>query len=76
MTERTSLMRAIAAEHGVELPCLVRQLLDEHGVAGACEYLGIGKSTMGYWMDRFGLRIAYVAVPPGYDVIIRPAEVC
>ena len=72
MSNNTSLMRAIAAEREEPLLFLLRRLLDEHGITGACDELEVSKSTMSYWMERLGLRMVCVAVPPGYEVIVHP----
>lgn len=72
MSNKTSLMRAIAAEREEPLPDLLRRLLDERGITGACQELGVAKATMGYWMIRLGLRMVCVAVPPGHEVIVHP----
>lgn len=57
-------------EQGEPLEDLLPRVVNERGVTGAAERLGVSKATLGYWLLRLGVRVETVALAPGESLEI------
>ena len=70
----TDLMREVARQEGEPIAVVLKRLCTEIGVNGLAERWNVSKASVSYWMLKCGLRIELVAVAPGYEVWVIPAE--
>lgn len=72
--KETPLMALCTDGYDAPVMEVLRQELNAHGKKGGAERLGVSVSTLDYWMKYYGLRLAKVAVPKGYEVVVCPAQ--
>lgn len=68
-TKAVRALREVAGDG--HLPALLRDLVQEKGVQGAAEALGVSKATVSYLLARCGIRRAQVYLLPGERLFIR-----
>ena len=47
------------------------EMLNEVGLTGAAQRLGVSKATLSYWLLKLGIEIRRVALAPGEEIEIR-----
>ena len=67
----TRLMRAVEAEHQDDLETILVRMLTKHGITGTANLLGVSKTTVCYWMDKYNIRIVRVAIAPGEQAVVH-----
>ncbi len=65
MARKTKLMVKVEKEHGRELERLLPEKVNELGLSGTAEQLGVSKATLGYWLLKLGINVRRVALSPG-----------
>ena len=65
MARKTKLMLRVEKEHGRELERLLPENVNELGLSGTAEKLGVSKATLGYWLLKLGINVRRVALSPG-----------
>lgn len=65
MARKTKLMIKVEKEHGRELERLLPEKVNELGLSGTAEQLGVSKATLGYWLLKLGINVRRVALSPG-----------
>ena len=65
MARKTKLMVKVEKEHGRELERLLPEKVNELGLSGTAEELGVSKATLGYWLLKLGINVRRVALSPG-----------
>lgn len=65
MARKTKLMAKVEKEHGRELERLLPEKVNELGLSGTAEELGVSKATLGYWLLKLGINVRRVALSPG-----------
>ena len=58
-------MVKVEKEHGRELERLLPEKVNELGLSGTAEQLGVSKATLGYWLLKLGINVRRVALSPG-----------
>lgn len=57
MAERTVVMRRVEERLGIDLATAVPMLINEHGLVGAAECLGVSLPTLKLWLLRLGINV-------------------
>ena len=65
MARKTKLMQRVEEEHQRSLEGLLPDMVNEHGLSGTAEQLGVSKATLGYWLLKLGINVRRVALAPG-----------
>ena len=58
-------MLKVEKEHGRELERLLPEKVNELGLSGTADQLGVSKATLGYWLLKLGINVRRVALSPG-----------
>lgn len=62
MARRTTLMRRIEERYHRPLERLLPEMYNEMGLPRMAEELGVSRSTVWYWLLRFGVNLRKVAL--------------
>lgn len=73
MRKLTPLMMKAERQLGGPLEQELPRKISEAGISGAAEELGVSKTTVNYWILKFGIQIQKVAVSAGEEIIIKRA---
>ena len=65
MARKTKLMQRVEGEHQRTLEGLLPDMVNEHGLSGTADMLGVSKATLGYWLLKLGINVRRVALAPG-----------
>ena len=49
---------------------VIPEYVNRYGMTGASKMIGVSKSTLNYWMLKFGIEYRRIALRPGQDVRI------
>ena len=70
--KRTPLIQRVEQELGGPLEAtLAPYITAQGGITTVCQRLGIGKSTLRYWLGTLGIRTIYVAVGPADALVLK-----
>ena len=71
---RTRLMKGVEDRYNQPLATLLPRMYNEMGLPRMAEVLGVSRSTVWYWMLRYGVDLKKVAITRGerLDVVKRP----
>jgi len=58
-------MARVELEHQRPLERLLPEMVNEIGLSGTAEELGVSKATLGYWLLKLGINVRRVALAPG-----------
>ena len=47
------------------------ELINDHGLTGAANMLGVSKATLGYWLLKFQISVRRVALAPGDQIEVK-----
>ena len=73
MAKKTKRMREIEQRMGQPIERILPRMVDEHGLTGTSEKLGVSKATIGYWMLKLNIRTERVALAPGEEIVVTRA---
>ena len=62
MAKKTRLMRQVEDQHHRPLEKLLPEMYNEMGLTSMAEELGVNRSTLYYWLLRYGVRLQRVAL--------------
>ena len=65
MAKKTKLMMRVEKEFDQPLERLLPELVNDQGLTGTADTLGVSKATLGYWMLKLGINVRRVALAPG-----------
>lgn len=65
------MLQAEKKNGGQPLEELLPKLMNNHGLSGTAEKLGVSKATLNYWLLKFEIKIHKIALAPGQSVVIQ-----
>jgi transcriptional regulator with PAS, ATPase and Fis domain len=68
---KTKLMRGVEERYNQPLEKLLPRMYNEMGLPRMAEALGVSRSTVWYWMLRYGVDLKKVALAPGETLETR-----
>ncbi|MQF82881.1 hypothetical protein FIM02_01810 [SAR202 cluster bacterium AD-802-E10_MRT_200m] len=71
MAKRSRLMREIEERYNRPLERLLPDLVNELGLSGAADELNVSKSTVNYWLLKFGINVKRVVLSPGESLEVK-----
>ena len=71
MARRSRLMREVEERYSRPLERLLPELVNEQGLSGAAEELGVSKSTVNYWLLKLGINVRRVVLSPGESLEVK-----
>ena len=70
-SKKTAKMLGVEKKFKRELEKIIPELVNELGLTGAANQLGVGKATLSYWMLKLGIQFRKVARAPGENIEIK-----
>ncbi|MCH8282401.1 MAG: hypothetical protein IIC96_17160 [Chloroflexi bacterium] len=64
-------MAKVELEHQRPLERLLPEMVNEIGLSGTAEELGVSKATLGYWLLKLGINVRRVALAPGETLEVK-----
>ena len=71
MARKTKLMQRVEKEFSRPLERLLPEKVNEVGLSGTAEELGVSKATLGYWLLKLGINVRRVALAPGETLEVK-----
>ena len=72
MARKTKLMQRVERDHdGRPLERLLPEIVNELGLSGTADELGVSKATLGYWLLKLGINVRRVALAPGETLEVK-----
>ncbi len=72
MARKTKLMQRVERDHdGRQLERLLPEMVNELGLSGTADELGVSKATLGYWLLKLGINVRRVALAPGETLEVK-----
>ena len=71
MARKTKLMQRGEKEFSRPLERLLPEKVNEVGLSGTAEELGVSKATLGYWLLKLGINVRRVALAPGETLEVK-----
>ena len=72
MARKTKLMQRVERDHdGRPLERLLPEMVNEFGLSGTADELGVSKATLGYWLLKLGINVRRVALAPGETLEVK-----
>ena len=71
MARKTKLMAKVELEHQRPLERLLPEMVNEIGLSGTAEELGVSKAILGYWLLKLGINVRRVALAPGETLEVK-----
>jgi len=71
MQRRTKLMRGVEERYNEPLERLLPRMYNQMGLPRMAEVLGVSRSTVWYWLLRYGVDVRKVALAPGETIEVR-----
>ena len=71
MARKTNLMQRVENDHQRPLERLLPEMVNEIGLSGTAEALGVSKATLGYWLLKLGITVRRVALAPGESLEVK-----
>ena len=71
MARKTKLMQRVELEYRRPLEDLLPDMVNEIGLSGTAEELGISKATLGYWLLKLGLEQRRIVLAPGETLEVK-----
>src|SRR3990167_6621136 len=63
-------MLRVEREYQRPLEQLLPEMVNEHGLSGCADKLGVSKGAVGYWLMRLGINMQRVALAPGATLTV------
>jgi hypothetical protein len=67
-------MQRVENDHQRPLERLLPEMVNEIGLSGTAEALGVSKATLGYWLLKLGINVRRVALAPGETLEVKRAS--
>tara|TARA_B100001167_G_C16752581_1_gene297002 strand:+ start:860 stop:1063 length:204 start_codon:yes stop_codon:yes gene_type:complete len=64
-------MQRVEKEFSRPLERLLPEKVNEVGLSGTAEELGVSKATLGYWLLKLGINVRRVALAPGETLEVK-----
>ena len=64
-------MQRVEREHQRPLERLLPEMVNEKGLSGTAEDLGVSKATLGYWLLKLGINVRRIALSPGETLEVK-----
>ena len=74
MARRPRLMQAVEERYNRPLVRLLPEMVNEKGITGTAEELGVSKSTVSYWLLKLGVSVRRVALAPGESLEVKRSQ--
>ncbi len=74
MARRPRLMEAVEKRYSRPLERLLPEMVNEKGITGTAEELGVSKSTVSYWLLKLGISVKRVALAPGETLEVKRSQ--
>ncbi len=72
MARKTKLMQRVERDHdGRPLERVLPEMVNELGLSGTADELGVSKATLGYWLLKLGINVRRVALAPGETLEVK-----
>jgi len=71
VARKTKLMQRVEREHSRPLERLLPEMVNELGLSGTADELGVSKATLGYWLLKLGINVRRVALAPGETLEVK-----
>ena len=71
MAKKTKLMQRVEREHQRPLERLLPEMVNEKGLSGTAEDLGVSKATLAYWLLKLGINVRRIALSPGETLEVK-----
>ncbi len=72
MARKTKLMQRVERDHdGRPLERLLPEMVNQLGLSGTADELGVSKATLGYWLLKLGINVRRVALAPGETLEVK-----
>lgn len=71
---KTGLMRRVEERYRMPLEQLLPRMYNQMGLPRMAEELGVSRSTVWYWLLRFGVNLRKVALAPDETLEIQKAK--
>ena len=71
MARKTKLIQRVEKEFSRPLERLLPEKVNEVGLSGTAEELGVSKATLGYWLLKLGINVRRVALAPGETLEVK-----
>jgi len=68
---KTKLMRGVEERYNQPLEKLLPRMYNEMGLPRMAEVLGVSRSTVWYWLLRYGVDVRKVALAPGETLEVK-----
>ena len=68
---RTKLRRGVEERYNQPLEKLLPRMYNEMGLPRMAEVLGVSRSTVWYWLLRYGVDVRKVALAPGETLEVK-----
>jgi len=68
---RTKLRRGVEERYNQPLAKLLPRMYNEMGLPRMAEALGVSRSTVWYWLLRYGVDVRKVALAPGETLEVK-----
>ena len=73
---KTDLVKRVETQFNRPLERLLPEMINENGLSGTADALGVKKSTLNYWLLKLGINVQRVVLAPGETVEVkRPGRV-
>ena len=70
-THKSKKMRAVEDRYGSQLEYLLPSMITKYGQKETATRFGIRVKLLYYWMRKFEIEVARIAVPPGYEPVLQ-----
>ena len=74
MARRPRLMQAVEERYSRPLERLLPEMVNEKGITGTAEELGVSKSTVSYWLLKLGINVKRIALAPGETLEVKRSQ--
>ena len=68
---KTDLVKRVESQFNRPLERLLPEMINENGLSGTAEALGVKKSTLNYWLLKLGINVQRVVLAPGESVEVK-----
>ena len=70
-TRKTKLMRRVEEQYHRPLERLLPEMYNDIGLPAMAEEMGVSRSTVWYWLLRFGVEVRRIALASGESIEVK-----
>lgn len=74
MARKTKLMKSIEDRYRRPLENLLPEMYNEKGLPTMAEELGVSRSTLWYWLLKYGVSVRRIALSPGETLEVKKSK--